>query len=372
MIPTELSGRPCQGDFAPFSEYVFCLTKPLLPITFSAIMFLVIMFLPVIHVTAGRHESLAAVQKAVPCSHAGQCELLEKEPQFLVHTNSPRQCRRLGPTRASSAFPRLLRLMRRERTVRRQAHLAWAGGSVAPAVRIGGPKAAHAARDGTGSSLPPRAPRPCHPPRLAPAASGLPRAASGSRRGAPRRTMSLPKVLVFDLDGTLWAPEMYELWGGGAPFEAKDGGRSVTDRAGREVRLLRDTREILEGLLANEAVASGETTLGIASTCDEPAWARECLEKIMLQTPSGESVRMGSVFRHNEIYKARSKKEHFIAIHRASGADFEDMAFFDNQMNNIRAVKELGVHCVYTPEGQTHAHFNQGVEAWRKGKGKSG
>ena len=29
----------------------------------------------------------------------------------------------------------------------------------------------------------------------------------------------LPKVLAFDLDGCVWDPEMYELWGrGGAPF----------------------------------------------------------------------------------------------------------------------------------------------------------
>ena len=31
---------------------------------------------------------------------------------------------------------------------------------------------------------------------------------------------ALPKVIVFDLDGCVWDPEMYELWGGGAPFKA--------------------------------------------------------------------------------------------------------------------------------------------------------
>ena len=29
----------------------------------------------------------------------------------------------------------------------------------------------------------------------------------------------LPKALVFDLDGCCWDPEMYELWGGGSPFQ---------------------------------------------------------------------------------------------------------------------------------------------------------
>ena len=32
---------------------------------------------------------------------------------------------------------------------------------------------------------------------------------------APR---PLPQVVAFDLDGTVWTPDMYQLWGGGAPF----------------------------------------------------------------------------------------------------------------------------------------------------------
>jgi hypothetical protein len=42
----------------------------------------------------------------------------------------------------------------------------------------------------------------------------------------------LPRCLVFDLDGCVWDPEMYELWGGGgAPFKPnKDG--TLSDKAG--------------------------------------------------------------------------------------------------------------------------------------------
>ena len=28
--------------------------------------------------------------------------------------------------------------------------------------------------------------------------------------------LKLPKLVAFDLDGTIWSPDMYELWGGGA------------------------------------------------------------------------------------------------------------------------------------------------------------
>ena len=47
----------------------------------------------------------------------------------------------------------------------------------------------------------------------------------------------LPKAVVFDLDGCLWAPDMYMLWGGGAPFEVREDG-DLDDRNGARVRLL--------------------------------------------------------------------------------------------------------------------------------------
>ena len=43
-----------------------------------------------------------------------------------------------------------------------------------------------------------------------------------------------PKVFAFDLDGTVWSPDMYELWGGGgSPFEPVDNAtKFVKDCAG--------------------------------------------------------------------------------------------------------------------------------------------
>jgi hypothetical protein len=54
---------------------------------------------------------------------------------------------------------------------------------------------------------------------------------------AARLLRMLPRCLVFDLDGCVWDPEMYELWGGGgAPFKAnKDG--TLSDKAGGYGRL---------------------------------------------------------------------------------------------------------------------------------------
>ena len=51
-----------------------------------------------------------------------------------------------------------------------------------------------------------------------------------------------PKAVIFDLDGCLWAPDMYMLWGGGGPFQQKETtpNNTLTDRNGTTVRLLAD------------------------------------------------------------------------------------------------------------------------------------
>ena len=51
------------------------------------------------------------------------------------------------------------------------------------------------------------------------------------------RASALPKAVVFDLDGCLWYPDMYMLWGGGAPF-TEGGSGELTDRAGQRVQML--------------------------------------------------------------------------------------------------------------------------------------
>ena len=84
----------------------------------------------------------------------------------------------------------------------------------------------------------------------------------------------VPKVFVFDLDGCCWDPEMYELWGGGAPFkENKDG--SLSDKNGTRVQLLGDVKNILHELKTDPKWS--DSIVAVASTCDEPRWAKECI-----------------------------------------------------------------------------------------------
>eukprot|EP01065_Artemidia_motanka_P007069 TRINITY_DN13473_c0_g1_i1.p2 TRINITY_DN13473_c0_g1~~TRINITY_DN13473_c0_g1_i1.p2 ORF type:complete len:125 (+),score=19.29 TRINITY_DN13473_c0_g1_i1:28-402(+) len=68
------------------------------------------------------------------------------------------------------------------------------------------------------------------------------------RRLGGRVMSARPRVVVFDLDGCVWYPEMYHLWGGGgAPFKQAAGG-DLTDNAGTNVRLMGDVRAIMTSL----------------------------------------------------------------------------------------------------------------------------
>ena len=59
--------------------------------------------------------------------------------------------------------------------------------------------------------------------------------------------MTALKAVVFDLDGCVWDPEMYELWGGGSPFTLQEGG-DLKDVRGTPVRLLGAMRRVMREL----------------------------------------------------------------------------------------------------------------------------
>lgn len=181
-----------------------------------------------------------------------------------------------------------------------------------------------------------------------------------------------PRVLVFDLDGTFWSPEMYQLWGGGgAPFNKhptrKD---ALVDRAGTHVELLGDTHNILNSFVDDLSWVQRKTIFAVASTCDEPRWAEECLKKFHVGTKDPKPLQ-GLFEGFSEIYHASTKAAHMRAIlEKAQKMDktisYKDFVFFDNQMNNVRDVSGMGIVCQFTPEGLTEQHWVAGLELWRK------
>lgn len=169
-------------------------------------------------------------------------------------------------------------------------------------------------------------------------------------------------MAVFDLDACCWFPEMYMLFGGGGgPFkqDSTNPNNTLTDRGQNQVKLLADVAASWADL-HRRTQAGQPIIVGVASRSDEPSWARECLRKFVVST--GVSMMDIVTEERCEIYKG-SKRNHFAALQKKTGLPYNRMCFFDDDPDNIRDVKTLGVHCFLTPDGVTRAIFEQGLKA---------
>ena len=166
-----------------------------------------------------------------------------------------------------------------------------------------------------------------------------------------------PRVIAFDLDATLWTPEMYELWGGGAPFRKGPNG-TLRDRQGTTVQLMGVSREVLRAL-KREAEWS-ETIVAFVSRCDEPSWARECMHRFVLDDGGLTMADVVDI----EIIRKQNKRKMFEQIEAETGVPFYEMIFYDNERGNCVDVAPLGVRCVYTPEGLTENAWNASLRAY--------
>ncbi|KAK4625414.1 Putative magnesium-dependent phosphatase [Fulvia fulva] len=174
----------------------------------------------------------------------------------------------------------------------------------------------------------------------------------------------LPKMIVFDLDYTLW-PFWVDTHISG-PLKATKDGLTVKDRYGESCGFYNDVASILYHIKAKGIV------LGAASRTCAPDLAREMLS--MLRTPKeeqdeGSKARTAiSLFDHLEIYPG-DKRTHFGKLQKKSGLEYEEMLFFDDESRN-KNVEELGVVMQLVRDGVTRAEIDRGVEAWRKRNGR--
>ena len=69
----------------------------------------------------------------------------------------------------------------------------------------------------------------------------------------------------------------------------------------------------------------------------------------------------GMAANHVEIEET-DKKYHFRNLKKKTNLDYEEMVFFDNEWRNIKSVRELGVKCIYTPDGMEKHHWHEALE----------
>lgn len=175
--------------------------------------------------------------------------------------------------------------------------------------------------------------------------------------------LPLPKMMVFDLDYTLWP-----LWCDThitGPIKRSADGLTVKDRYGESFGFYNDVAGVLCSIKDQGIV------LGAASRTCAPDLAREILS--MLKIPSSTSDFGGksslSLFDHLEIYPG-SKTTHFAKLQKKSGIPYEEMLFFDDESRN-RNVETLGVVMYLVKDGVTRKEIDRGVEDWRKRNGRT-
>ncbi|EME45144.1 hypothetical protein DOTSEDRAFT_150010 [Dothistroma septosporum NZE10] len=177
-------------------------------------------------------------------------------------------------------------------------------------------------------------------------------------------SLPLPKMIVFDLDYTLW-PFWVDTHISGPLKPTKDG-LTVKDRYGESCGFYNDVASILHHIKARGIL------LGAASRTHAPDLAREMLG--MLRIPRNEQdegikARTAiSLFDFLEIYPG-DKRTHFGKLEKKSGAGYEEMLFFDDESRN-RNVEELGVVMQLVRDGVTRGEVDKGVEAWRRRNGR--
>ena len=194
----------------------------------------------------------------------------------------------------------------------------------------------------------------------------------------PIMTMQLA---VFDLDYTIWQPEMYQLDGPPklvsveefqgkrkrkskmAPRQVPTGSTTIyknkiaVDRSGTPITVFDGASHALSDI--NRRTKETGLRTAISSRTDEASWAYQLMKWLV----AADGVSLSQCFDRDLIeISYNEKKRHFESLHRKTGIPFESMAFFDNEYWNIQNVGQLGVKCYHTPNGMTRKDWNQCLE----------
>lgn len=154
--------------------------------------------------------------------------------------------------------------------------------------------------------------------------------------------MSKIKLVVFDLDFTLW--DAGGLWCDHTTPPFNKTHKGVFDAEGRHIYLYPDVLGIIQ------TCRDTDLPMALASRTSAPDWARQLIQLLGIE----------GVFVQEEIYPS-SKVAHFNKLHQQLGIAYEDMVFFDDEMRNIDEVGKLGVKAIYVPDGLTWPLFEKGL-----------
>ncbi|KAF3334348.1 magnesium-dependent phosphatase 1 isoform X1 [Carex littledalei] len=142
----------------------------------------------------------------------------------------------------------------------------------------------------------------------------------------------LPRLVVFDLDYTIWPYDCDHYSKGQLPYPPYPHATGIT-----------------------QALKDKGVDLAVASRSPTPDIAKSYLEIMGIQ----------SLFIAQEIFLSWSPKtEHFKGIQRTTGIAFNEMLFFDDDYRNIHTAKKMGVTSVLVKDGVTLEKLRLGLSIY--------
>ena len=174
----------------------------------------------------------------------------------------------------------------------------------------------------------------------------------------------LPRLVVFDLDHTLWTPELYPL----RHLPGYDAASPPVPVAGEDVWLLDGAEAVLHELATHERWQ--EVRVAAASRTNKGNWARHLLGEFCV--PGCDDRRLNELIPLQEIFPG-SKLTHFERLRESTGIPYGDMIFFDDSASgrygNCEPVAGLGVLSVHCPGGSDRRAVVERARGLQLGEG---
>eukprot|EP00930_Biecheleria_cincta_P022597 TRINITY_DN16495_c0_g1_i1.p1 TRINITY_DN16495_c0_g1~~TRINITY_DN16495_c0_g1_i1.p1 ORF type:complete len:507 (+),score=74.91 TRINITY_DN16495_c0_g1_i1:215-1735(+) len=170
----------------------------------------------------------------------------------------------------------------------------------------------------------------------------------------------LPNLVVFDLDGVCWNPEMYQTRGG-PPFRLLAGGNAAKNSAGEEIKLHSAVLRVWK-LILDARAQKLNVHLAVASS-SRPNKALPLLQTINIAPGTSMRDAVGDLLKMYYA-KGKGKRPHLLELLEQTGVAPEKVLFLDDNEDNIKSVDGLGITAFLVRGGLTEVAWRKALEAY--------